>query len=120
VKVGVFILLFFVIIAATWAKKEKMVVQLYAVDTSHNGGLLQVTAYLILPDGTHAKGICMTTPYEKRPCIVESFKPEARKPDQCEGNHCVYKENYKAERKGNDVTLFAANGKVVFHVESSW
>jgi hypothetical protein len=106
-------------------KKPKMVVQVYAVDWHFESLIEIVDAYLILPDGTHVHGTCMSG--FDSPCVPESFTPEKRSPAACsktEGKpnaqHCVYQENYYADRKGNDLTLYAANGKVTFHIVSSW
>lgn len=108
------------------AKKPKMVVELYALDWQFESMVETVDAYLILPDGTHVQGMCADA-LGDHPCNPESFHPEKRLPAACtratdkkNAQHCIYQENYYADRKGNDLTLYAANGKVTFHIVSSW
>lgn len=111
--------------AEAFEKKPKMIVELHALDYWFSGILENVDAYLILPDGTHLHGICFKG-LETEPCIPESFKPERRALDVCaetadkKKEHCAYQENYYADRKGNELTLYAANGKVTYKIVSSW
>jgi hypothetical protein len=106
------------------AKKPKMIVQVYATDWRLESGVVFVDAYLILPDGTHAKGFCGQAPWDS-PCDPESFAPEKRSPGACtdiekKTRRCVYQESYYADRQGNNIIVYAANGKVTYRIVSSW
>jgi hypothetical protein len=96
-----------------------MVEELYALDTTISNGIAQVDAYLVLPDSTHAHGVC-TDILGETLCTPEPVNAEKRAPNACTGTHCVYHEKYPADRKGNDITLHAANGKVAFHIQDFW
>jgi hypothetical protein len=64
------------------AKKPKLVVLVSAVDKEASSAVM-VTAFLVLPDGTHAKGTCLSV--GERECDPESFTPEKRAVDVCKG-----------------------------------
>jgi len=128
-KSGFLTIALLLIPATLMAKKEKIVVQLYAMDTEWPATVaISVEVYLILPDGTHVHGQCFKVALDNSRCApVETFHAETRQSGQCtpkdgpnHGEHCVYQERYKAERNGNDITLFAANGKITFHIDRSW
>ena len=110
-----------------FAKKPKMVVQMAAYDYTWNPAFAAETidAYFILPDGTHVHGTCISDSMDKPRCEPESWTPEKRNPAQCQetgknAKRCTYQETYYAERKVNDLTIWAANGKIVYHLKDSW
>jgi hypothetical protein len=86
------------------------------------------TAFLILPDGTHALAICAETLIT--PCSIELVPIEKRVKVPCDlvkdqdakvyHPTCYRPERYEAERKNNDITLRTANGKVTYHIHGSW
>jgi hypothetical protein len=103
-----------------------MTVQLVAQNVAEDHGVEMADVYLVLPDGSHAFGHCITI--LGPPCVVESFAPEKRVTQACTGqsggNHmpaiCFWKELYSADRRGNDITLYGANGAVTYHITGSW
>jgi hypothetical protein len=115
------------------ASKPKLVVELYALEITNNSAGLQYDAYLILPDGTKAHGTCfiMAAMDAYNNCgLPEPVDTSKRSPDACKPcasntekhscQHCIYQEKYPADRKGNDITLYASNRKIVFHIKNSW
>lgn len=116
-----------------FARKSKtMTVQLY-------GDLFEVpkdgpesvwrTAFLILPDGSHAEAVCTEYVGGTNSCQIEPFAAEKRvkvpcnllKSDEKKKNVICYgSESYEAERKGNDIILRTVNGKVTYHIVGPW
>jgi hypothetical protein len=103
----------------------KLVVQLYAQTVLSNtyGSLVRV--YLGLPDGSRGTGTCSS--YMGKPtCTVDAFVPEKRVIQDCvDSKHttqaiCITNESYYATRIGNDLTLYAANGPITYHLTGSW
>jgi hypothetical protein len=100
------------------------------------GDLLQIdekyvftgTAFLILPDGSHAKALCVGVIPSGPDCEIEPFTAEKRVKVPCDllkGNakeqvNCYQSESYEADRKGNDITLRTVNGKVTYHIVGPW
>jgi hypothetical protein len=114
-------------------KPAKMVVTLHQQGVSEMGYVEVVDVLLILPDGSHAKGHCITA--EGASCLVESFAPEKRVVGACKDvssrqhddthpkgtlTECTLDENYYADRKVNDITLYGAKGGVTYHIVGSW
>jgi hypothetical protein len=105
-------------------KPPKMVVQLYAQVVS-SGITQSVDVYVVLPDGSRAVGHCFWS-MGGSPCVVDPFAPEKRvvqnciPPDRQFQAQCITSEIYYADRKINDLTLYAANGKVTYHITGSW
>ena len=101
-----------------------MAVQLYGVDTkfSINPDIEWFTAYLILPDGSHALALCgqhLGGP----PCLIKAFIAEKRVKVPCDllkgdttglSRECYQSESYWAGRNGNDITLSTINGRVMY------
>lgn len=84
------------------------------------------TAYLILPDGSHALASCGQT-MAGPPCLIEAFVAEKRVKVPCDlikvdtkglTRECYPLESYWAERKGNDITL--KHDKWKGHVPHKW
>jgi hypothetical protein len=109
-----------------------MVVTLHMAGISESGGVEVVDVQLVLPDGSHAKGHCMTGTGS---CIVEPFAPEKRAADACKDvssrqkdmtygkatlTECTLDEQYYADRNVNDITLYGAKGGVTYHIVGSW
>ena len=103
----------------------KIVVQLYAQTIFSNpyGSLVRV--YLGLPDGSRGMATCSS--YLGNPtCTVDAFAPEKRITGDCvDSKHtiqaiCITSEFYYATRAGNDLTLYAANGPITYHLTGSW
>ncbi len=84
-----------------------------------------VEAYMVLPDGSRAIGRCLQM-VGSSPCKVEPFAPEKRIVRDCvDSKHtlqatCFINENYYADRIGNDVIVYGANGRVTYHLTGSW
>jgi hypothetical protein len=81
-----------------------------------------VDIFLILPDGTHARAQCMWFG-GIRPCLIDAFQAEKRIVEPCEVNgptRCFRNEVYYADRRSNDLTIYAANGKQEYHIIGSW
>jgi len=86
------------------------------------------TAFLILPDGTHALAMCaeaLTTP-----CSIEPVPIEKRVKVTCDlvededakvyHPTCYQSESYEAVSKNNDITLRTARWKVTYSIFKSW
>jgi hypothetical protein len=81
------------------------------------------TAFLILPDRSHAKAICLG-----HSCQIEPFAAEKRvvvpcdfpKGDASKYAHCYQPESYEADRKGNDITFETVSGKVTYRIVGPW
>ena len=81
------------------------------------------TAFLILPDGSHAKALCFGRYCQIQPSANEkrvTVPCELLKNDETKNAHCYHSESYEAERKGNDITLRTVGGKVTYHIVGSW
>jgi len=111
-----------------FAKKQKMNVEMVAYDVQVDGSPLflhHVDAYFVFPDGTRIHGTCMSGIGSDVSCEPESWTPEKRTANQCQvtnkdSKRCTYQERYYAERKLNDLTIWAANGRIVYHLKDSW
>ncbi len=114
------------------SKKNLMLVQLYGESmTFPNKNLASYEVFLIMPDGTHVRAICLS-PVSSPSASCHAIEPstierrvkvacdEIRKENRPMGLSCFRSESYWAERKINDITLGAANGSVTYHVISSW
>lgn len=115
----------FFVFAGLLSAKPKMKVQLYGDSVEFKAGLTFVHVYLILPNGDHAEGTCLQAIGPN--CKLESFAPEKRKKSPCELPNqpsttitCYESENYEADRKNNDITLYGGSGKVTYHIYGSW
>jgi hypothetical protein len=100
-------------IPTAFARKAKPIrVQLYGdsfdVDEQSN---VSRTAFLILPDGSHAEALCLDSLGNS--CNIEPFAAEKRLKVSCDllkgktDKHvnCYQSEIYDSERKNNDITL---------------
>jgi hypothetical protein len=102
--------------------KPKITIQLVAESYIGSSGLGQ-RVFIVLPDGSHATAECWLGLHSS--CGVDSFRPEKRVTKSCHSAQepiatCYVGEVYYATRKGNDLTIYAANGKRVYHVTGSW
>jgi hypothetical protein len=83
-------------------------------------------AKIILPDGSHAALMCFAS--DGHCAKIEPISPEKMQPESttCNtlGNQmtCVTTNlgSYDAERKGNNLTIRAPNGKLKFRIVGSW
>jgi hypothetical protein len=93
--------------------------------------MFSYSAFLILPDGSHASALCMAhvgTTTMSAPCTISPFAAEKRvtvpcdllKELQAKEAKCYKSEWYEFERKNNDITLSTAQGKVTYHITGSW
>jgi len=81
-----------------------------------------------LPDGSHASLICGDRSSDKNCAKIEPTSPEKMSPDatKCstlgQQTTCVTQNlgTYDAERKGNELTIRAPNGKLRFRIVGSW
>jgi hypothetical protein len=118
-------------IPAALARKPKTIVQFYGEAFENpTPGMWFITAFLILPDGSHAQALCLQG--RGSPCTIEPFAAEKRVKVPCDllksdpsgrrsgGVICYQSENYYAERKGNDITLSTGKGKGTYHIDGSW
>jgi hypothetical protein len=96
--------------------KPKMIVQYLAEATSTLQAFTRTDVWLILPDGSHAKGTCLQS------CTVEPPRLEKRVLFDCPGiaPKCIKDEWYYADRKGNDITIHTPTGSAVFHITGTW
>lgn len=87
------------------------------------------TAFLILPDGSHAEALCVEYIGSSNSCHIEPFAAENRVKVSCDllksdenkkYVNCYGSESYEAERKGNDIILHTVNGKVTYHIVGPW
>jgi hypothetical protein len=56
-------------------------------------------------------------------CLVEPVAVEKRVVVDCNAKgptRCFLNEVYYADRKDNDLTIHAGNGKVTYHITGSW
>ena len=100
--------------------KPKMIVQLVA-ESIDSSALFQ-SIFVVLPDGSHAVAGCRTL---EGSCGIDSFRPEKRIAKGCHSKEepiatCYAGETYYATRKGNYITIYAANGARVYHITGSW
>ncbi len=107
------------------SKKSKPIVQLYGEGVGGSSVAIH-TAYLILPDGSHALASCFFGPGTP-PCGIEAFAAEKRVTVPCDllkgdkkGVTCYRLESFYADRKNNDITLYTGKGKVTYHIDGPW
>lgn len=102
--------------------KPKMVVQLVAESTDSSA--LGERIFIVLPDGSHATAECWLGMHSS--CGIDAFRPEKRITKSCHSASsqlaadCYVGETYYATRKGNDITIYAANGERIYHITGSW
>lgn len=108
------------------ARKQKPILQVYGVNITFTPGAAPTyTAYLILPDGSHAEALCGLE------CAIEPAQAEKRITIPCDlirtesivrGEHptCYKSEFYEFDRKNNDITLRTVRGKLTYHIYGSW
>lgn len=105
-------------------KKPNYVIELVYRDWKYENGIATTTLHLVLPDGSHALAVCPESLYERNDCRIELFDPEKQSPDACKRGFneemCTYREYFFAERRENYVMIYAANGKVYYHITGSW
>lgn len=110
---------------------EKMhveVVETSAMITLGAAPFITVFANVILPDGSRARLICGDRPSDNHCAKIEPISPEKMSPDstKCDTlgkqTTCVTTNlgRYEAERKGNELTIRAPNGKLKFRIIGSW
>lgn len=110
---------------------EKMhveVVQTSAMITLGAAPFITVFANVILPDGSHAQLICGDRASDNHCAKIEPISPEKMPADSTKCSTlgkqttCVTTNlgSYEAERKGNELTVRAPNGKLKFRIIGSW
>jgi hypothetical protein len=85
-------------------------------------------AKVILPDGSHASLMCGARPSDKNCAKIEPIAPEKMSAGATtcstlgQQTTCVTRNlgTYDAERKGNELTIRAPNGKLKFRIVGSW
>lgn len=121
-------------IPVPFARKSKTIkVQLYGdlfEAPKDNPESVWRTAFLILPDGSHAEARCLEyVGGLSNSCRIEPFAAEKRVKVPCDllksdenkkYVNCYGSESYEAERKGNDIILHTVNGKVTYHIVGPW
>lgn len=109
-------------------KMRVEVAETSAMVTLGQGVFITVFAKVILPDGSHASLICGDRSSDKNCAKIEPTTPEKMPLDATtcstlgSQTTCVTRNlgNYDAERKGNELTIRAPNGKLRFRIVGSW
>ena len=110
---------------------EKMhveVVETSAMITLGPAPFMTAFAKVVLPDGSHAALICGDRPSDNHCAKIGPISPEKMASDstKCstlgQQSTCVTTNlgRYEAERKGNELTIRAPNGKLKFRIVGSW
>jgi hypothetical protein len=110
---------------------EKMhveVVETSAMITLGQAPFITVFAKVILPDGSHASLICGDRPSDNHCAKIDPISPEKMPVDSTtcstlgKQTTCVTTNlgSYEAQRKGNELTIRAPNGKLKFRIIGSW
>jgi hypothetical protein len=128
IAVGIVVLALFLRSAEAGEKVHVEVVETSAMITLGSAPFITVFAKVILPDGSHASLICGDKSTDKNCAKIEPTAPEKMSPDatNCtalgQQTTCVTTNlgRYDAERKGNELTLRAPNGKLKFRITGSW
>jgi len=115
-------------IAEAGEKMQVDVVETSAMVTLGSAPFITVFAKVILPDGSHASLICGDRSSDNHCAKIEPTSPEKMPPDstKCDTlgkqTTCVTTNlgRYDAERKGNELTIRAPNGKLKFRITGSW
>jgi len=92
------------------------------------GSFITAFANVVLPDGSHAALICGDRPSDNHCAKIGPVSPEKMAPDstRCftlgQQTTCVTANlgRYEAERKGNELTIGAPNGKLKLRIIGSW
>lgn len=114
-----------------WAA-DKMQVNIveasWSIQTTQYGISVIISAKVILPDGSHADLICGGT--DDHCAAIEPIAPEKMPPGSrsCPiipipgATSCTTKNlgMYAAARKGNELTIYAPNGKLRFRIVGTW
>jgi hypothetical protein len=118
------------LLGSAWAaeKMQVEVVETSAMVTLGPAPFITVFAKVILPDGSHASLICGDRSSDKNCAKIEPTAPEKMAPDATtcstlgRQTTCVTTNlgRYEAERKGNELTIHAPNGKLRFRIVGSW
>jgi hypothetical protein len=109
-------------------KMRVEVAETSAMVTLGQSVFITVFAKVILPDGSHASLICGDRSSDKNCAKIEPTAPEKMSPDATtcstlgSQTTCVTRNlgTYDAERKGNELTIRAPNGKLKFRIVGSW
>ena len=110
---------------------EKMhveVVETSAMITFGQATFITVFAKVILPDGSHAELICGDRASDNHCAKIDPISPERMPVDSTtcstlgKQTTCVTTNlgSYEAQRKGNELTIRAPNGKLKFRIIGSW
>ena len=126
--VGIVVLALFLGIAEAGERMRVEVVETSAMVTLGSAPFITVFAKVILPDGSHASLICGDRSTDKNCAKIEPTAPEKMSPDATtcstlgQQTTCVTSNlgRYDAERKGNELTIRAPNGKLKFRITGSW
>jgi hypothetical protein len=109
-------------------KMRVEVVETSAMVTLGSAPFIAVFAKVVLPDGSHASLICGDRSSDKNCAKIEPNAPAKMSPDATTCSTlgtqttCVTRNlgTYDAERKGNELTIRAPNGKLKFRIVGSW
>jgi hypothetical protein len=128
IVVGAIALTLFLGSAAAGEKMHVEVVETSAMVTLGPAPFITVFANVVLPDGSHAQLICGDRPSDNHCAKIGPISPEKVPVDSTtcstlgKQTTCVTKNlgRYEAERKGNELTIRAPNGKLKFRIVGSW
>lgn len=117
------------LVGSAWAgeKMQVEVVETSAMVMLGPAPFITVFAKVILPDGSHASLICGDRSSDKNCAKIGPTAPEKMAPDATtcttlgQQTTCTTTNlgRYEAERKGNDLTIRAPNGKLKFRIVGS-
>jgi hypothetical protein len=128
IAVGVVVLTLLLGSAGAGEKMHIEVVETSAMITLGSATFITVFANVILPDGSHAKLICGDRASDNHCAKIEEVSPEKMPVDSTKCSTlgrqttCVTTNlgRYEAERRGNELTIRAPNGKLKFRIIGSW
>lgn len=128
IAVGVVALTLLLGSAAAGEKMDVEVAETSAMITLGPAPFITVFANVILPDGSHAQLICGDRPSDNHCAKIGPISPEKMPVDSTtcstlgKQTTCVTTNlgRYEAERKGNELTIRAPNGKLKFRIVGSW
>jgi hypothetical protein len=116
------------LLAGSAEAAEKMQVEVVEASSMISKTLLITNfAKVILPDGSHAMLMCFAG--DGHCAKIEPVSPEKMSPDSTNCDKLVPSQmtcvttnlgRYEAERKGNQLTIRAPNGKLKFKIVGSW
>jgi|GEM_PF-2935040 len=125
---SIIVLSVFVPLALAGDKIRVEVVETSGMVTLGSSPFITNFAKVILPDGSHASLTCGARSADKNCAKIEPIAPEKMPPDATtcstlgQQTTCVTRNLgiYEADRKGNELTIHAPNGRLKFRIIGSW